>query len=618
MPDEMDEIIHDFIVETDEILESLDEKFVELEKDRTDQQLLNEIFRNVHTLKGAAGFLGFNQMVELTHATENILKKLKEGQIPVTPEITDLILESVDYMKRLLEHIREKDGQEEDLTDILARLKEIDEQESESASASGHEDTGTKKIGTILEEDGKVTSEDVEVALKVQEVARDSIEAESPPRIGEILTATGKVSEDDMKDALRKQGKSAEPEHKPQKEQTIRVDVERLDDVLNLVGELVLGRNRLLKISSNLETRYPDDPEITALNETMAFLNLITTDLQIAVMRTRMQQVKKVFNKFPRMVRDLARSRNKDVELLITGEETEVDKSVIENIADPLVHIIRNAIDHGIETREERKEQGKPETGSIRLSASQEGNNILIEVEDDGRGIDHELIKRKGVEKGLISPAQAEVLSKEEALELLFMPGFSTATEVTDISGRGVGMDVVKTNIGKLKGSIEIKTERGKGTRFLIRLPLTLAIIQTLMVEVNSEVYAIPLSSVVETVRFPEEEIRTVNHQEVIQLRGEVLPLVRLGDLFGCGGRNGSSTSYIVVVDEGKKKFGIIVDRLRGQEEVVIKAIEGDLISTEHIELIAGATITGEGRVVLIIDIAMVMDTLAKGELLNA
>ncbi len=618
MPDEMDEIIHDFIVESDEILESLDEKFVELEKDRTDQQLLNEIFRDVHTIKGAAGFLGFNQMVELTHATENILKKLKEGQIPVTPEITDLILESVDYMKRLLEHIREKDGQEEDLTDILARLKEIDGQESESISASGHEDTDTKKIGTILEEDGKVNSEDVEVALKVQEVARDSIETESPPRIGEILTATGKVSEDDVKEALRKQGKSAEPEHKPQKEQTIRVDVERLDDVLNLVGELVLGRNRLLKISSNLEARYPDDPEINALNETMAFLNLITTDLQIAVMRTRMQQVKKVFNKFPRMVRDLARSRDKDVELLITGEETEVDKSVIENIADPLVHIIRNAIDHGIETREERKEQGKPETGSIRLSASQEGNNILIEVEDDGRGIDHELIKRKGVEKGLISPAQAEVLSKEEVLELLFMPGFSTAAEVTDISGRGVGMDVVKTNIGKLKGSIEIKTERGKGTRFLIRLPLTLAIIQTLMVEVNSEVYAIPLSSVVETVRFPESEIRTVNHQEVIQLRGEVLPLVRLGELFGYGGRNGSSTSYIVVVDEGKKKFGIIVDRLRGQEEVVIKAIEGDLISTEHIELIAGATITGEGRVVLIIDIAMVMDTLAKGELLNA
>ena len=429
MPDEMDEIINDFIVETEEILESLDEKFVELEKDRTDQQLLNEIFRNVHTIKGAAGFLGFNQMVELTHATENILKKLKEGHLPVTPEITDVILESVDYMKRLLEHIRAKDAQEEDLGGILEKLRAIDS-EDVSMHETKHVDAGA--VEDQVEQHG-VTEE------------KDDTERHGEAVVAGVRQETRQVMDD--KPPAPAQVKQ---EIRPQKEQTIRVDVERLDDVLNLVGELVLGRNRLLKISANLEANYPDDPEIAALNETMAFLNLITTDLQIAVMRTRMQPVKKVFNKFPRMVRDLARSRDKEVELVITGEETEVDKSVIENIADPLVHIIRNAIDHGIEKREDRKRAGKPETGTIRLSASQEGNNILIEVEDDGRGIDHELIKRKAVEKGLISPSQAEVLTEHEALELLFMPGFSTASEVTDISGRGVGMDVVRQNLKKI------------------------------------------------------------------------------------------------------------------------------------------------------------------------
>lgn len=613
MPDEMDEIIEDFIVETDEILESLDEKFVELEKDMGNQPLLNEIFRNVHTIKGAAGFLGFNQMVELTHATENVLKKLKEGELPLTSEIMDVILESVDYMKKILNHIRKKDGVEEEISGVISKLTEIDQ-----GKTGQDEKAETKRIGEILTEEGKVSPDDVEEALKIQEVCKESVETEETPRVGEILTATGKTTEDAVEEALKKQKKAEVKSQKVHVEQTIRVDVERLDEVLNLVGELVLGRNRLLKITSNLETRYPEDPEIGALNETMAFLNLITTDLQLAVMKTRMQPVKKVFNKFPRMVRDLARSRSKEVELIISGEETEVDKSVIENIADPLVHIIRNAIDHGIETVEERRSMGKPEQGSIHLSAAQEGNNILIQIKDDGRGIDHDLIKKKAVDKGLITPGQAETLSEQDALELLFMPGFSTASQVTDISGRGVGMDVVKTNIGKLKGNIEIQTEKGRGTTFIIRLPLTLAIIQTLMVEVKNEVYAIPLSSVVETVRFRAEEIRTVNHQEVVQLRGEVLPLVRLGEVLGYGGRNGSPSCYVVVVDEGKKKFGIIVDGLRGQEEVVIKPIEGELIRAEETELIAGATITGEGKVVLIIDLSMLLDVLAKGALANA
>lgn len=622
MPDEMEEIIQDFIIESQEILDSLDEKFVELEKDKTDQQLLNEIFRNIHTIKGAAGFLGFNQMVELTHSTESILKRLKEGQIPVTSVTMDVILESVDYMKSILQHIKDGDGAEEDLSGIIGKLKTVgkadlpedDAKKNTTGNAVSGGASPEKRIGEILTEEGKITEEDVEEALKVQEVVKESMDSTTEPKLGEILTAVGKTSDDDVKKALKKQGRPREV-HKAGVEQTIRVDIERLDNVLNLVGELVLGRNRLLKITSNLENRHPDDHEVMVLSETMAFLNLITTDLQLAVMKTRMQPVKKVFNKFPRMVRDLARPRGKEIDLIISGEETEVDKSVIENIADPLVHIIRNAIDHGIELAEERERIGKPQTGIVRMSASQEGNNIVIEVEDDGKGIDIRNIKDKAIEKGIISPAQAEVLVDKEALELLFMPGFSTAETVSDISGRGVGMDVVKTNIARLKGNIDILTEKGKGTNFNIKLPLTLAIIQTLMVEVSGDVYAVPLSSVVETVRISASEIRSVNSQEVIQLRGEVIPLVRLSDLFGLTAPDGSGTYYIVIVDEGQKKFGIVVDRLNGQEEVVIKSIEGGLLSGRESDIIAGATITGEGKVVLILDLAMIMETIAKGAL---
>ena len=604
MSDEMQEIIEDFIIETQEILDNLDEKFVELEEDRSNQSLLNEIFRSIHTIKGAAGFLGFTQMVELSHATENVLKKLRDGILVASAEIMDVILEAVDLLKVLLEHIKNQDGVEEDLSEIVSKLKAIEEG---SVQARAGEEAVTEVPSQVAEDEEPEKSEPEPVVSQIQDEVSDKVQ--------DTLDVKSEQTE-----AVKKADKISVPQKesisekdKFHIEQTIRVDVERLDDVLNLVGELVLGRNRLLKIASNLESKYTEDPEISSLSETMAFLNLITSDLQIAVMKTRMQPVKKVFNKFPRMVRDLARSRGKEVDLLVSGEETEVDKSVIENIADPLVHLIRNAIDHGIESKEERINAGKPPKGVIRLSASQEGNNIVIEIEDDGKGIDPEVIKRKAIEKGLLSEAHASSLSDKEALEFIFMPGFSTASKVSDISGRGVGMDVVKTNISRLNGTIDIITEKGKGTRFVIKLPLTLAIIQTLMVQVQSDTYAIPLGSVLETVRISREDIKTIDSQEVIQLRGEILPIVRLSTLFNMYSDNGSDRLYVVVVTAEDRKFGIVVDRLIGQEEVVIKAVEGEIINLKDSNVIAGATITGDGRVVLIVDISMIMEYLNKG-----
>ncbi|MBF0457075.1 MAG: chemotaxis protein CheA [Nitrospirae bacterium] len=625
MSDEMDEIISDFLIETTEIVEDLSQKFVELEQDKDNQELVNGIFRSVHTIKGASGFLGFNQMVQLTHITESVLKKIKDGEILLTPPVMDVILGSIDMVKVLLEHIKAKDGVEEDLTDILALLQGVYDQaggqvEVQAAPAETTATTGgagptleeldalmeaqsdqlLRPVGEILVEEGAVTTDEVDDALKIQTMIRESVDVGEVPKVGDILEATNKVSKEEVKKALSKQPPS-EKDKQPQVEQTIRVDVERLDNVLNLVGELVLARNRLMKVVSNLEVKYADNADMAPLAELTAFINLITTDLQLAVMKTRMQPVRKVFNKFPRMVRDLARSMQKDVELTLFGEETELDKSIIEEIGDPLVHLVRNSVDHGIEMPDVRAAAGKPRGGTVLLSAYQEGNNIVLSIEDNGKGIDVEMLKGKILEKGLAGQDELERMSEKEILDFIFMPGFSTATIVSDVSGRGVGMDVVKTNISKLNGTITIETEKGKGTKFLLRLPLTLAIIQALMVGVGNEMFAVPLASVVETVRIDPSNIKTIRGQETVILRDEIVPVHRLANKFfiPAASSNGGHKMYLVVILIGEKKFGMMVDKLFGQEEVVIKSIEGFSNSSEGI---AGATITGDGKVVLILD----------------
>src|SRR3990172_10708300 len=437
--DEMQELIKEFIAETEEVLEGLDQCFIKLETSPGDLVLINEILRAVHSIKGSAGFLGFNRLVEVPHQAENILNKLRQKEMQATPEAIDIILGSVDVLKRLIKEVKE--GSRE-LIDI-APIK--------------------RKLSLLLEYAGSLEG-----------ISSDK--RQSPVPASETEETVSRAAEQE-------------------KDQILRIDTNRLDQVMDLVGELVLSRKRLIKILSEVEELYDGDEKIKSLFETASNLNLITTDLQLSVMKMRMVPIRKVFNKFPRMVRDIARKVNKKIDLQLSGESTEIDKSVIEEIGDPLVHVIRNSIDHGIELPEDRLRKGKPESGTITLSAFQEGNSIVIQIEDDGKGIDPVTVEKKAREKGLIKSSDVR-LSPKEVINLIFEPGFSMAAQVSDISGRGVGMDVVKTNIGRINGIIDVNSEVGKGTRITFKIPLTLAIIQVLMVKVNGEVYALPLSSV--------------------------------------------------------------------------------------------------------------------------
>ncbi|MFZ5997495.1 MAG: chemotaxis protein CheA, partial [Nitrospirota bacterium] len=372
----------------------------------------------------------------------------------------------------------------------------------------------------------------------------------------------------------------------------------------DLAGEIVLARNRLLNLAAKLDLSYADDPAVESLLETTGFLDRVTSDLQLAVMKMRMQPIQKVFGKFPRMVRDLSRTLGKDIDLEMFGEDTEVDKTVIENIGDPLVHIIRNSIDHGIETADEREQKGKPRKGRIILSAYQKGTQIVIEVSDDGKGINVEAVKRKALSKGLISEEEAQKMSDDAIVNLIFLPGFSTKEVSTELSGRGVGMDVVKTNVAKLNGYVEVITKKDIGSTFKISLPLTLAILQAMMVRVGRESYALPQSMIEETLRIKKSDIKDVMGQKVMTIRGRVIPMFVLADVLGVRRQEADNhdNSYVLVALIGDRRFCIAVDELLGQEEIVIKTING--IESEECGIL-GATITGDGRVVLIIDLAI-------------
>ena len=727
--DSMKEIINDFVQEALELLDSLSENFIELEKNPDDKELLNTIFRAAHTIKGSAGFLGFQNLVELAHSAENILNRLRQGEIKLTSDMMDYLLKTMDILTAMIRNINDT-GEEGnfDNEEIIRKLNmlaadegteeaaaeqrteeikpaegnfgtannNISLQEAESSESNKNTDsnitnanskndnkkntaessitadgsnTGGEKnhpkrkvrnLGDILLEDNLMSPDELSQILKEKEEEEKKAEEKSEEKNEqkedankinntENLNETVKTAETE-KQTVNKvpQAPAASPEIKkpvlaavqpqPQMQQmhpavtapvetTIRVDVERLDNVMNLVGELVLSRNRIFNIASKLELKYPEDEFTDTLIEVVSNLNLITTDLQLAVMKTRMQPVKKVFSKFPRMVRDLSKELGKEIELNIAGEETELDKSVIEEIGDPLVHLIRNSIDHGIEMPEDRIKAGKSKAGTINLSAEHEGNYIIIEVSDDGKGMDPDILRKKAVEKGLIDDKTAASISDKDALSLIFAPGFSTKDKVTEISGRGVGMDVVKTNIQKLNGIIDIESEKGKGSDIILKLPLTVAIIQTLIIGVEDEVFAIPLNSVVETLRIPESSIQTIDNHEVINLRKSVLSLLRLSEEFSVGASQNKPLQsagnapaadkkalsgkevYVVVVALAEKRIGIVVDTLYGQEEVVIKSLGDYQFGYKGI---SGATITGDGKVVLIMDIASMIDVLQK------
>ncbi|WP_270960711.1 hybrid sensor histidine kinase/response regulator [Campylobacter upsaliensis] len=614
--EDMQEILEDFLVEAFELVEQIDHDLVELESNPEDLELLNRIFRVAHTIKGSSSFLNFDVLTKLTHHMEDVLNKARHGELKITPDIMDVVLESIDRMKTLLNSIRDNGNDSAigmDIEPICARLTAISEGDV-SAVASVSEEP---KMETKEEVVPAAPEPSVEPDVDVNQLSDSEVEAE----IERLLKV--RKAEDQARRAQKK--KSAAPTtSKPATEtggekkvpasgggsggmdQTIRVEVKRLDHLMNLIGELVLGKNRLLKIYDDVEERYEGEKFLEELNQVVSQLSIITTDVQLAVMKTRMQPIAKVFNKFPRVVRDLSRELGKQIELEITGEETELDKSIVEEIGDPIMHMIRNSCDHGVEDPATRKANGKPERGVVQLKAYNEGNHIVIEITDDGKGLDAAGLKMKALEKNLITEKEAEQMTEKEAFALIFKPGFSTAAKVTNVSGRGVGMDVVKTNIEKLNGVIEIDSELGKGSTFKLKIPLTLAIIQSLLVGTQEEFYAIPLASVLETVRVPIDNIYTIEGKNVLRLREEVLSLVRLSDVFGVKQvlESGDQT-YVVIIGVAESKLGIIVDTLVGQEEIVIKSM-GDYL--QNIQGIAGATIRGDGRVTLIIDVGAMMD----------
>ena len=639
--DDMQEILEDFLVEAFELIEQIDHDLIELEARPDDLELLNSIFRVAHTVKGSSSFLNFDVLTKLTHKMEDVLNKARHGELQITPDIMDVVLESVDKMKTLLNCIRDNGNDTAigmDIEPICARLAAVADgtavqnsptpeqstpqaatpeqaapsEPAQTASAQAAPEQAAPSMANQPEIDVNSLSDaeveaEIERLLKIrkaEDTARRAQKAQNPATPSPAPKPAPKPATPPP--AAKKVPAAGGANSPAAMEQTIRVEVKRLDQLMNLSGELVLSKNRLLTIYDELQERYDGEQFLDKLNQVANSLSIITTDIQLAVMKTRMQPVSKVFSKFPRIVRDLSRELGKQIELEISGEETELDKSIIEEIGDPIMHMIRNSCDHGVEDPAARVAAGKSEKGVVQLKAYNEGNHIIIEIADDGKGMDPDMLKVKCIEKNLITEKEADQMSDKEAFALIFKPGFSTAQKVTSVSGRGVGMDVVKTNIEKLNGIIEIDSEPGKGSVFKLKIPLTLAIMQSLLVGAQEEYYAIPLASVMETIRVPIESIYTIEGKNVLRLRDEVISLVRLADVFNVKQVfESDSQAYVVIIGVAEAKLGVIIDTLVGQEEIVIKSM-GDYL--QNIPGIAGATIRGDGRVTLIVDVSSMMN----------
>ena len=590
------ELLDGFLTETTELLEKLDDDLITLEKTSDDTDLMNRIFRSIHTIKGASSFLGFDLLVKVAHKTEDVLNRLRKGEIFVTPDIMDVILEATDLVKLLVSDIKAGDIQERETEGTINKLLPFLTEATAVAKPPVAE--------VVSETPAPTTPEEVDTASTPAETDDATDSSPTPAAAAAAAAAPVPVPKPPTETAAKKPAPPKPAEGKGDDlsdNTTVRVDVKRLDDLMNQVGELVLERNRMIQINQDLQqsdvNRADFNEEFGKLTKRMSF---VTSELQMQVLKMRMIPVEKVFKKFPRIVRSMSRDLGKEVDLQIVGEETELDRSVVDEIGDPLIHLIRNAMDHGLETPEERMEAGKPRGGTLVLAAVHEGNQIIISIKDDGRGIDTERVGRKAIEKGLISEDQFAAMSQREVFDLLFLPGFSTKEKTTDLSGRGVGMDVVKTNIKKLNGLIEIKSTKGLGSEFILRLPLTLAIIQSLLVEVVGEIYSIPLSSVLETIRVDQRQFHLIGGQEVLKLRDIVLPLIRLQKIFNVQPiGDADDFCYVVVVGAAEKRMGLVVTRLVGQQEVAIKSL-GNYLA--NIPGIAGSTILGDGRVALIID----------------
>ena len=694
-----------FIDETSEHIQSLSDNIMALESEPDNKDVVNEIFRAAHSLKGMAGTMGFKRMQHMTHDMENVFQEVRNDTIKVDSDMIDLLFQCLDAIEGYLAIIKEtSDEGTNDNEAIIQKLngflksaedasaakeeapdvkETAEETAAEDASKVGEkkflyldlEEKDKKKLREVFNAGQKVYGMTVYICkdclLKaaraflvfkaVEEFAEIVVYAPSSQDIEDekfendfsifitteealdkVVAAAKSVSEieDVVADAVAEEflaepvtdvapvgvqtaeeapvaapvAASAKPASsnsasvpkkqagKPVTSRTVRVDIEKLDALMNQVSELIIAKNSLVSLSSNNGVGMQNQP----FQEQIEYLERITTGLHESVMKVRMVPIESVVNKFPRMIRDLSRNLNKKMELYMTGEETELDRTVVDQIGDPLQHLLRNSADHGLESAAVRKERGKPETGTITLKAFQEGNNVIIEVGDDGNGIDTEAVKTKAIERGLVTPEQAENLSQKEIIDFLFMPSFSMAKQITDISGRGVGLDVVKSNIEALGGDVEVKSVYGEGSTFTVRLPLTLAIIQALMVIIGDEKYAISLGSIVSIEDIPITDIKYVEAKEVINMRGTVIPIIRLNQLLDIDPPEEELESLtIVIISKGEKQVGLVVDDLMGQQEIVIKSL-GSFIDNST-KIISGATILGDGEVALILDVNTLM-----------
>lgn len=687
-----EEILQDFLVEAGEILELLSEQLVDLEQRPNDKDLLNAIFRGFHTVKGGAGFLQLNPLVDCCHEAENVFDILRNGKRSVTSDLMDVVLQALDSINDMFDAVRNGQAPEPADPQLLVTLNQLAQPESaapaavenspeiqipaesaaqpELTNASESEDITDDEFEQLLDaldaeaavepaveavstSNDEITEDEFEALLDQIHGTSKSVEpvvAEEPPKAEVTSSATDDLITDsefeDLLDRLHGKGQSAtasnsgtkaaadvpkveppkveapkaeapKPVQKPAEatavaasktkpagkapennapaaETTVRVDTKRLDDIMNMVGELVLVRNRLVRLGLK-----SNDEE---MSKAVSNLDVVTADLQSSVMKTRMQPIKKVFGRFPRVVRDLARSMKKEINLELRGEETDLDKNLVEALADPLVHLVRNAVDHGVEMPDIREAAGKNRVGVVVLAAEQEGDHILLSIEDDGGGMDADVLRNKAVEKGMMDQDAADRLTDNDCYNLIFAPGFSTKEAISDVSGRGVGMDVVKTKITQLNGTLNIDSSLGKGTRIEIKVPLTLAIMPTLMVMVKKQAFAFPLVSVNEIFHLDLSQTNVVDGQEVIVVRDKPIPLFHLKRWLIKGEENSVSdeTAHVLVVSIGNQRAGFVVDQLIGQEEVVIKPLSAMLHGTPGM---AGATITGDGRIALILDV---------------
>ena len=644
----MDEdILQDFLVEATELVDALNGQLMDLEQSPEDRDLLNAVFRGFHTIKGGAGFLSITALIEVCHRAENVFDKIRNGDVPYDARAADVILRAYDVISDIIEALNGGATAEELPENDAGLLAELDAltkggKPEPAAEAKPVATGGQLKLSDDVDPDGDMTDEEFEALLNQRDSLPDSVQETPLPVEGLQLSPDvdpdGDMTDEEFEALLNQRDMiSTEPEEMPVEivaappapkpapapkpsskavakpsadaapnkavgksaaESSVRVDTKRLDEIMNLVGELVLVRNRLLTLRS-VQGGSED------LSNAVANLDHVTTDLQNSVMKTRMQPVKKVFGRFPRVVRDLARKLGKEIDLELLGEETDLDKNLVEALADPLVHLVRNSVDHGIEMPADRIASGKSKNGTIILAAEQEGDHILLSITDDGKGMDPDMLRRKAVEKGMMDELTANQLDDKAAFQLIMGAGFSTADQISDISGRGVGMDVVKSMITKLNGSIDIHSVPGEGTRMSIRVPLTLAILPTLMVSFQEDNYAIPLTSVQEIFDYDSGKTNKIDGQMMVRLRDRSVPLYFLSEWLS---PNHTKESYendkVIIVSIGNQRAGLVVEQVNGQEEVVIKPLG---VMLKKVPGYAGATITGNGSIALILDLPGVL-----------